>query len=164
MFQFPSFAHLTVYYPFRIVGYPIRTSSDQRLCASPRSFSQLTASFIAGWSLGILQAPLLYVDALNSLITLLFRLVVSNTSKNSLTPRWNQSDHDNQHKQNIARHCSRKEVFQPHLPVRLPCYDLAPVTEFTLTPRLKRSFRSPRLPWLDGRCVQGPGTYSPRHG
>ena len=22
----------------------------------------------------------------------------------------------------------------------------------------------PRLPWLDGRCVQGPGTYSPRHG
>src|SRR3982750_198200 len=30
------------------------------------------------------------------------------------------------------RYCSRKEVFQPHLPVRLPCYDLAPVTDFTL--------------------------------
>jgi len=27
---------------------------------------------------------------------------------------------------------SRKEVFQPHLPVRLPCYDLAPVTSSTL--------------------------------
>ena len=27
---------------------------------------------------------------------------------------------------------SRKEVFQPHLPVRLPCYDLAPVTNFAL--------------------------------
>ena len=27
---------------------------------------------------------------------------------------------------------SRKEVFQPHLPVRLPCYDLAPITGFTL--------------------------------
>ena len=27
---------------------------------------------------------------------------------------------------------SRKEVFQPHLPVRLPCYDLALVTSFTL--------------------------------
>jgi len=25
-------------------------------------------------------------------------------------------------------------------------------------------FRYFRLPWLDGRCVQGPGTYSPRHG
>ena len=26
----------------------------------------------------------------------------------------------------------RKEVIQPHLPVRLPCYDLAPVAGFTL--------------------------------
>jgi hypothetical protein len=25
-------------------------------------------------------------------------------------------------------------------------------------------FRSPQLPWFDGRCVQGPGTYSPHHG
>ena len=25
-------------------------------------------------------------------------------------------------------------------------------------------FRYSRLSWLDGRCVQGPGTYSPRHG
>ena len=33
---------------------------------------------------------------------------------------------------------SRKEVFQPHLPVRLPCYDLAPVTCLTL----ERSSRS----------------------
>ena len=27
---------------------------------------------------------------------------------------------------------SKKEVFQPHLPVRLPCYDLAPVIGLTL--------------------------------
>ena len=33
---------------------------------------------------------------------------------------------------------SRKEVFQPHLPVRLPCYDLAPITSFALG----RPFRS----------------------
>src|SRR5262249_2048247 len=26
----------------------------------------------------------------------------------------------------------RKEVIQPHLPVRLPCYDLAPITDLTL--------------------------------
>ena len=31
----------------------------------------------------------------------------------------------------------RKEVFQPHLPVRLPCYDLAPVTSFTLGSSLR---------------------------
>jgi hypothetical protein len=24
--------------------------------------------------------------------------------------------------------------------------------------------RHTQLPWLDGRCVQGPGTYSPQHG
>ena len=33
---------------------------------------------------------------------------------------------------------SKKEVFQPHLPVRLPCYDLAPITGFALD----RSLRS----------------------
>jgi len=28
-------------------------------------------------------------------------------------------------------------VFQPHLPVRLPCYDLAPVIGFTLGDSLR---------------------------
>ena len=32
----------------------------------------------------------------------------------------------------LSGNLSRKEVFQPHLPVRLPCYDLAPITRFTL--------------------------------
>ena len=35
-------------------------------------------------------------------------------------------------KQQLQDRSSKKEVFQPHLPVRLPCYDLAPVTDFTL--------------------------------
>ena len=30
----------------------------------------------------------------------------------------------------------RKEVIQPHLPVRLPCYDFAPVTSLTLNSSL----------------------------
>ena len=34
---------------------------------------------------------------------------------------------------------SIKEVFQPHLPVRLPCYDLAPVIGFTLGDSLRLS-------------------------
>src|SRR5215469_9834232 len=33
---------------------------------------------------------------------------------------------------NVIHYSSKKEVFQPHLPIRLPCYDLAPVTSFTL--------------------------------
>jgi len=32
---------------------------------------------------------------------------------------------------------SIKEVFQPHLPIRLPCYDLALVTCFTLNGSLR---------------------------
>ena len=33
---------------------------------------------------------------------------------------------------------SRKEVFQPHLPVRLPCYDLALVIGLTLNSALQQ--------------------------
>ena len=54
---------------------------------------------------------------------------------------------------------NRKEVIQPHVPVRLPCYDLAPVTRFTFG-LPTQDFGYPRLPSLDGRCVQDPGTYS----
>ena len=32
----------------------------------------------------------------------------------------------------------RKEVIQPQLPLRLPCYDLAPVTGFTLVASLPK--------------------------
>ena len=41
------------YYIFNIVGCPIRKSSDQRVCAPPRSLSQLITSFIASWYQGI---------------------------------------------------------------------------------------------------------------
>ena len=30
------------------------------------------------------------------------------------------------------RRFSRKEVIQPHLPIRLPCYDFTPITDHTL--------------------------------
>ncbi len=39
---------------------------------------------------------------------------------------------------NLSR-ISRKEVVQPHLPVRLPCYDLAPVNGITLGDSLRLS-------------------------
>ena len=40
------------------VGCPIRISPDQRLLAAPRSFSQLTTSFIGSQRQGIHRAPL----------------------------------------------------------------------------------------------------------
>ena len=46
---------------------------------------------------------------------------------------------------------SRKEVFQPHLPVRLPCYDLAPITGFTLGRSLRlRTSGTPGFHGLTG--------------
>src|SRR6266851_7701327 len=61
----------------------------------------------------------------------------------------------------------RKEVIQPHLPVRLPCYDFTPIANPTFDSSLPKGwatgFGCCRLSWCDGRCVQGPGTYSPRH-
>ena len=62
----------------------------------------------------------------------------------------------------VAELLLRKEVIQPHLPVRLPCYDFTLVTNLTLGAFLKGDFGCYRLPWCDGRCVQGPGTYSPQ--
>ena len=60
----------------------------------------------------------------------------------------------------------RKEVIQPHLPVRLPCYDFTPITSPTFDGSLPKGwvtgFGCCPLSWCDGRCVQGPGTYSPR--
>ena len=60
----------------------------------------------------------------------------------------------------------RKEVIQPQVPLRLPCYDLVPITELAfdvVPPKVgQNGFEHSPLSWLDGQCVQGSGTYSPR--
>jgi len=50
-------------------------------------------------------------------------------------------------------------MIHEQLPLPVPCYDLAPLTEPSLTP-LARSFGYSQLAWLDGRWVQDSGTYS----
>ena len=61
----------------------------------------------------------------------------------------------------------RKEVIQPHLTIRLPCYDFTPIIYPTLGGWLLKGYLTDfgcyKLSWCDGRCVQGPGTYSPQH-
>ena len=65
-----------------------------------------------------------------------------------------------------SRYLPRKEVIQPHVPVRLPCYDFTPLTLHTFDASPQKGwaggFGCRRLGWCDGRCVQGPGTHSPR--
>ena len=51
---------------------------------------------------------------------------------------------------------SRKEVFQPHLPVRLPCYDLAPVTSFGVYKARERIHRA----MADARLLANPASWS----
>ena len=61
MFQFPGFASTAYVFNCRYpigVGCPIRTSTDQRLLAAPRGFSQRATSFIASWCQGIHRMPL----------------------------------------------------------------------------------------------------------
>jgi hypothetical protein len=54
----------------------------------------------------------------------------------------------------------RKEVIQPHVPVRLPCYDLVPVTDPTLGSSLQM-VRPLTLGVADFRDLTG-GVYNPR--
>src|SRR3990172_6776966 len=53
----------------------------------------------------------------------------------------------------------RKEVIQPQIPLRLPCYDLMLIAGSRLV-RLAAGFSEPQLFPFDGRCVQDPRTYS----
>src|SRR6202041_123606 len=54
----PTYVFNRTYLGFAQVGFPIRKSPDQRLCAAPRSLSQLATSFIACFCQGIHRAPL----------------------------------------------------------------------------------------------------------
>ena len=54
----------------------------------------------------------------------------------------------------------RKEVIQPHLPIRLPCYDFTPVIKFTFDGS-SLTVRSPASGAPDFRGVTG-GVYKAR--
>jgi hypothetical protein len=55
----------------------------------------------------------------------------------------------------------RKEVIQPHLPVRLPCYDFTPIIDPTFGGWLPRGVTSPTSGVADSRGVTG-GVYKAR--
>ena len=62
-------------------GYPIRLSPDHRICAPPRSFSQLITAFFAGWLQDIHHKPILRLTILCSLLkTIVYSTTVKNFS------------------------------------------------------------------------------------
>ena len=64
------------------------------------------------------------------------------------------------HWNGLTAKTSRKEVFQPHLPVRLPCYDFTPLTEHTFGGALL-AVRLPTSGVLNSGGVTG-GVYKAR--
>ena len=135
----------------RRAGYPIRAPGDQRVCAPPPGFSQLAAPFLAPAPLGVRPGPLsrlaiLFLPARGIIwlpprafpsFTLRFlpcacqiskkiNVVINNQRKER---RKGRVPKGNRACSTPAHSCLslRKEVIQPHLPVRLPCYDFTPL-------------------------------------
>ena len=97
-------------------------------------------------SLGKPQASL----ALLSLVRH-FNLVCSDSASSFSLYFVKQTRMQHKIERTFTRSRSRKEVFQPHLPVRLPCYDLAPITSFALGRSLRsRTLGAPGFHGLTG--------------
>ena len=132
-------------------GCPIRKSVDRRLLAPTHGLSQLATSFIACPRLGIPRAPLQRLvrsstttgtdppPATPNALTLLPIPTFSNSRRPTFArgPKKPEFGHlvvgaGDTRALSVRRptHSSRKEVIQPQVPLRLPCYDFAPVTEF----------------------------------
>ena len=141
------------------MGCPIRTSWDQQFCALTPSLSQLSTSFIASDSQTIHQIPFtisIYHACVSTNIVLSKNgadrpgAVGSQRSLPEAGCLWQVNswrieclvrvpaydcvhrDTGDRHGTNVSLIIPRKEVIQPHLPIRLPCYDLVPIIGFTV--------------------------------
>ncbi len=61
----------------------------------------------------------------------------------------------------VEKRLLRKEVIQPHLPVRLPCYDFVPIADPTFDGSLPQGVRPPASGVTDFHDVTG-GVYKAR--
>ena len=149
------------YYPTRVApfGY-LRLNA---CLTAPRSFSQLTAPFVASLRLGILHT--LFVACPSSSSSCRHATNAHDypssyslqyfMSKNTLCAGPRERGPQRQEVVRAARVQSsqssavgtmrrhnilRKEVIQPQVPLRLPCYDFTPVTSRTLGSCVRRRF------------------------
>eukprot|EP00952_Eustigmatos_sp_NYUAD-ZCMA_P014712 57174-Eustigmatos_ZCMA.PRE.2 len=135
MFQFPRFALSSLWIGEEVLwSCLIRRPPDQSSLPAPRSVSPVIASFIASEYQGCGGKRTRTADICRAKAAL-YQL--------SYTPSWaildlNQGPHPYQgpifgpnRPKNGYIPLLLKEVIQPHLPVRLPCYDFTSVTTFT---------------------------------
>jgi hypothetical protein len=136
---------MTEYYLSRVApfGY-LRLSA---CLTAPRSFSQLATPFVASLRLGILHTP--FVACPSSLHVELPRAYTRSSSSSCpvkelfLNPYMSIESRERNFTLLSKSHSElgggeeercqlRKEVIQPQVPLRLPCYDFTPVTSRTL--------------------------------
>lgn len=152
MFQFTAFAPPKRYWLFKPVGCPIRIPTDQPLPAGPRQISSLATSFIATRSLRhppgalALRVTTLYLCYLCIFFTPCKSKNYVPTYRSRLDPVLNKRSTipipyaPTRSRDDRLVIGSRKEVFQPHLPVRLPCYDLVLIASPTLDGSLHKGW------------------------
>ena len=186
MFQFPRLPPAERVAGPRLLGSPIRAPRDRGPSAAPPGLSRLAAPFVGSLRQGIRRAPCIPsgpsappASDLSSVLSRNLFLFALCGSQGALLvtqcePRgpdaagaWEVFCSIRDFRLRLRLCLPRKEVIQPHLPVRLPCYDFTPLTlhTFDASAPLRGSaggFGCRRLGWCDGRCVQGPGTHSPR--
>ena len=144
------------YTKFIRVGYPIRKSRYHRIFASPPGLSQLITSFIALQLLGIRHKPIIRLTILSLPQAILSRTIWSDRlhslrfiiipSLNCQTTKAGKSGKKEKERKRLANALCvhihfpkngipfvlQKEVIQPQLPLRLPCYDFTLLTKHTL--------------------------------
>ena len=98
--------------------------------------------FVARWLLRISVRPA-GRDSLSFLKLFRIRRILSDSPQNA-------SELKTKFKFSIQVDYIFKKMIHEQLPLPVPCYDLAPLTESSLGP-LARNFGYPQLAWLDGR-------------
>ena len=184
MFQFPRLPPTMWVAGPRLLGSPIRAPRDRSPCAAPPGLSRLAAPFVGSLRQGIRRAPSIPSGRLAPPASdhVPFSREISSSSRYAAlrVPSGDSGEPRGPDaagvrgvffpirgfRLRLRLTLPRKEVIQPHLPVRLPCYDFTPLTlhTFGASPLggWAGDFGCRRLGWCDGRCVQGPGTHSPR--
>ena len=149
MFQFPRLPPTMWVAGPRLLGSPIRAPRERSPCAAPPGLSRLAAPFVGSLRQGIRRAPSipsgrLAPPASDHKIVLsrnlfLFALCGSQGARSWLWRAtgagrcggcWG-SDLPSDVRLRLRLILPRKEVIQPHLPVRLPCYDFTPLAPHT---------------------------------
>ena len=157
MFQFPRLPPTRWVAGPRLLGSPIRAPRDRSPCAAPPGLSRLAAPFVGSLRQGIRRAPSIPSGRLAPPASdhVPFSREISSSSRyaalrvpsgDSGEPRGPDaagvrgSDLPSDAWLRLRLTLPRKEVIQPHLPVRLPCYDFTPLTLHTFDASAPRGF------------------------